>query len=271
MLPRLGGALGPLLLAAARGALPGGQSRRGSADAPRARPSGSSSRGGLPGRPESRRRDRRARGARRRARSSSTPARRATADGWTTNGGRVLTVVGRGADLAAAARAVAERRPTPSRSRAAASARHRRASVAGACSVAMIPRYTLPEMGAIWSDAARFEAMLRVELAVARAQSARGQIPPDALAALETRAPGRRRSHPRDRADDRPRRHRVRQPGRRVGRARGPLPPPRADQQRRRRHRARPPAPRRRRAPARSTATACSRCSSPVPAPRPAR
>ena len=41
----------------------------------------------------------------------------------------------------------------------------------------------------------------------------------------------------RDRADDRPRRHRVRQPGRRVGRARGPLPPPRPDQQRRRRHR----------------------------------
>ena len=30
--------------------------------------------------------------------------------------------------------------------------------------------------------------MLRVELAVARAQAARGQIPPDALAALETRA-----------------------------------------------------------------------------------
>ena len=52
----------------------------------------------------------------------------------------------------------------------------------------MIPRYTLPEMGAIWSDYARFEAMLRVELAVARAQAARGQIPPDALAALEMRA-----------------------------------------------------------------------------------
>ena len=52
----------------------------------------------------------------------------------------------------------------------------------------MIPRYTLPEMGAIWSEAARFEAMLRVELAVARAQTARGQIPPDALVALETRS-----------------------------------------------------------------------------------
>ena len=52
----------------------------------------------------------------------------------------------------------------------------------------MIPRYTLPEMGAVWSDAARFEAMLRVELAVARAQAVRGQVPTEALAALEGRA-----------------------------------------------------------------------------------
>jgi adenylosuccinate lyase len=48
----------------------------------------------------------------------------------------------------------------------------------------MIPRYTLPEMGAIWSETARFEAMLKVELAVARAQVARGQIPASALPAL---------------------------------------------------------------------------------------
>ena len=52
----------------------------------------------------------------------------------------------------------------------------------------MILRYTLPEMGAVWSDTARFEAMLRVELAVARAQAVRGQVPPEALAALESRA-----------------------------------------------------------------------------------
>jgi len=52
----------------------------------------------------------------------------------------------------------------------------------------LIARYTLPEMGAIWSDRARFEAMLRVELAVARAQSTRGQVPPDALAVIESRA-----------------------------------------------------------------------------------
>jgi adenylosuccinate lyase len=52
----------------------------------------------------------------------------------------------------------------------------------------MIRRYTLAEMGAIWSETARFEGMLRVELAVARAQAGRGLIPADALAALESRA-----------------------------------------------------------------------------------
>jgi adenylosuccinate lyase len=52
----------------------------------------------------------------------------------------------------------------------------------------VIPRYTLPEMGAIWSDRARFEAMLRVELAVARTQAARGEIPAEALATIEARA-----------------------------------------------------------------------------------
>ena len=52
----------------------------------------------------------------------------------------------------------------------------------------MIRRYTLPEMAAIWSEQARFEQILRVELAVARAQAARGLIPAAALEALETRA-----------------------------------------------------------------------------------
>jgi adenylosuccinate lyase len=52
----------------------------------------------------------------------------------------------------------------------------------------VIRRYTLPEMGAIWSETARFEQMLRVELAVARAQVARGSIPAAAYAAIESRA-----------------------------------------------------------------------------------
>jgi adenylosuccinate lyase len=43
-------------------------------------------------------------------------------------------------------------------------------------------------MGAIWTDRARFEAMLRVELAVSRAQAARGAVPAEALAAIEARA-----------------------------------------------------------------------------------
>jgi adenylosuccinate lyase len=52
----------------------------------------------------------------------------------------------------------------------------------------MIPRYTLPEMGAVWADLARFEQMLRVEIAVARVQAARGLIPAEAIGAIETRA-----------------------------------------------------------------------------------
>ena len=52
----------------------------------------------------------------------------------------------------------------------------------------MIGRYTLPEMGAIWDEAARFEHMLRVEIEVARAQALRGRVPTEALAAIESRA-----------------------------------------------------------------------------------
>ena len=52
----------------------------------------------------------------------------------------------------------------------------------------MIRRYTLPAMGAIWTEHARFERMLQVEVAVARAQAARGLVPPEALAAIESRA-----------------------------------------------------------------------------------
>jgi adenylosuccinate lyase len=52
----------------------------------------------------------------------------------------------------------------------------------------LIRRYTLPEIGAVWSEEARFEQMLRVEIAVTRGQAARGQVPADALAAIEGRA-----------------------------------------------------------------------------------
>jgi adenylosuccinate lyase len=52
----------------------------------------------------------------------------------------------------------------------------------------MIPRYTLPEMGAVWTDRARFEAMLRVEVAVSRAQAARGLVPAGAADAIAAKA-----------------------------------------------------------------------------------
>jgi adenylosuccinate lyase len=52
----------------------------------------------------------------------------------------------------------------------------------------VIRRYTLPEMGAVWTDDARFRRMLEVEIAVCRAQAGRGLVPPAALEAIEARA-----------------------------------------------------------------------------------
>ncbi len=52
----------------------------------------------------------------------------------------------------------------------------------------MISRYTLPEMGAVWSEQARFERMLEVEIAVCRAQVRRGLVPARALASIEKKA-----------------------------------------------------------------------------------
>ncbi len=52
----------------------------------------------------------------------------------------------------------------------------------------MIRRYTRPEMGAVWSEEARFAAMLRVELAVVKAQVARGTVPAEAQAVIARRA-----------------------------------------------------------------------------------
>ena len=51
----------------------------------------------------------------------------------------------------------------------------------------MIRRYTRAEMGAVWSEEARFAAMLRVELAVAKAQVTRGTVPAEAYAVIERR------------------------------------------------------------------------------------
>lgn len=52
----------------------------------------------------------------------------------------------------------------------------------------MIDRYTRPEMGAVWSQAEKYAAWLKVELAVCEAYCRRGHIPPDALARIKAGA-----------------------------------------------------------------------------------
>ena len=52
----------------------------------------------------------------------------------------------------------------------------------------MIARYTLPEMGALWSDEARYGAWLQVELAACRAWHGLGRIPAKALQEIEEKA-----------------------------------------------------------------------------------
>ena len=49
----------------------------------------------------------------------------------------------------------------------------------------MIERYTLPEMGAIWSEEARFQKWLDVELAVCEVHAEMGTIPREALAEIK--------------------------------------------------------------------------------------
>ena len=52
----------------------------------------------------------------------------------------------------------------------------------------MIPRYSRPEMAAIWTDDAKLQRWLDVELAVCRAWARRGVIPADDLAEIEAKA-----------------------------------------------------------------------------------
>ncbi|MEP7378700.1 MAG: adenylosuccinate lyase [Chloroflexota bacterium] len=52
----------------------------------------------------------------------------------------------------------------------------------------MIARYTLPEMGALWTDQARFDQMLRVEIAALRAVERHGMVPAGTTAAVEITA-----------------------------------------------------------------------------------
>src|SRR5258707_9027281 len=52
----------------------------------------------------------------------------------------------------------------------------------------MIPRYTHPDMGAIWSDQRRYETWLAVELAATDAMAEAGLVPREAAAELRARA-----------------------------------------------------------------------------------
>jgi len=52
----------------------------------------------------------------------------------------------------------------------------------------MIPRYTRPEMGRIWSEENKFAAWLQVELLACEAQAELGVVPAEALAAIRERA-----------------------------------------------------------------------------------
>lgn len=52
----------------------------------------------------------------------------------------------------------------------------------------MIARYTLPEMGQIWTDENRYAKWLDVELAACRAWNKLGRIPAEALAEIEAKA-----------------------------------------------------------------------------------
>jgi adenylosuccinate lyase len=52
----------------------------------------------------------------------------------------------------------------------------------------MIPRYTRSEMSSIWTDQARWEAILQVEIAAAEAQARRGQVDRKAVALLKKKA-----------------------------------------------------------------------------------
>ena len=165
-----------------------------------------------------------------------------------TNGGRVLTVVGAGTDLDAAApppRRAADaialrRRPAPPR--------HRRLALRPRGGGPDDPRATrCPRWARSGPSEARFEAMLRVELAVCRAQARRGVVPADAARASSRR--GRASTSTRIAEIEQTTDHDVIafvSQVAEIDRARGPLPPPRADQQRRRRHRAGAPAPGRR-------------------------
>jgi adenylosuccinate lyase len=52
----------------------------------------------------------------------------------------------------------------------------------------LIERYTLPEMGGIWTEQAKFQSWLDVEIAACEAQAQLGRVPAAALAEIKSKA-----------------------------------------------------------------------------------
>ena len=67
--------------------------------------------------------------------------------------------------------------------------RRRRARRLPDLAVAVIPRYSLPEMAEVWTDTTRFGRWLEIELLATEAQAELGVVPPDDAAACRARAP----------------------------------------------------------------------------------
>ena len=63
----------------------------------------------------------------------------------------------------------------------------------------MIGRYTLPEMGRVWSEAHKYELWCQVETLVMEAHAAAGTVPADALEPVRKAPPRPRRRSPRSR------------------------------------------------------------------------
>ena len=80
----------------------------------------------------------------------------------------------------------------------------------------MIPRYTHPDMGRIWSEERKFETWLQVEIAAAEAMAEAGIIPHEAARDIQRAFEVRHRSHCRYRRNHPTRRHRVYDGGRRA-------------------------------------------------------
>ncbi len=64
----------------------------------------------------------------------------------------------------------------------------RRVLTCGKGPIALIDRYTRPEMGEIWTEQAKFQTMLAVEIAVCEVQAELGAIPATALAEIKKKA-----------------------------------------------------------------------------------